>query len=52
MQEVLEKMFGSVTTKFTGKKYLQCVRALRLFVEELLRPILQSKCMNPHNILK
>ena len=43
MQEGLRKMFESVPKVLTGKKYPQCVLALRLLVEELLHPILQNK---------
>ena len=35
MQEVLEKVFGSVTNMLTGKIYPQCVCTIRLFVELL-----------------
>ena len=52
MQEVLEKVFGSVIKLLSGKIYPQCVRALRLLIKELLRPILQDERINSHNMLQ
>ncbi len=37
--EILSEPFGGVLKMLTGKKYPQNVRALRLLVEELLRPL-------------
>ena len=52
MQEVLEKVFGSLSKMFTRKKYSQSVRALRLLVEDLLCPILKDERINSHNMLQ
>ena len=52
MQEVLEKVFGSVLKVLTGKKCPQCARALRLLVEELLHPILRDERMDFHDMLQ
>ena len=43
LKEVLGTTFGSVEKMLSGKKYPQNVRALRLLVEELLRPVLESE---------
>ena len=40
IQEILSSAFGGVLKMLTGKKYLQNIRAFRMLVEELLRPIL------------
>lgn len=42
LRDVLCSAFGSVDKMLSGKKYPQNVRALRLLVEELLRPILED----------
>ena len=39
IQEILSTGFGNVLKMTTGKKYTQNVRAFRMLVEELLRPI-------------
>jgi hypothetical protein len=39
---ILTAAFGGVTKMLSGKKYPQNVRALRLFAEELLRPVFQE----------
>ena len=39
LEEVLSAAFGGVAKMLTGKRFPQNVRALRLTVEELLRPI-------------
>ena len=41
LKEVLTTTFGSVEKMLSGKKYPQNVRALRLLVEELLRPVIE-----------
>ena len=51
LKEILEKAFGSVPKIFTGKKFPQCVRALRMLVEELLRPLLKDVTIDSHNKL-
>ena len=43
LKEVLSTTFGSVEKMLSGKKYPQNVRALRLLVEELLRPVLERE---------
>ena len=43
---ILEQDFGSVNKMLTGKKFPQCVRALRILVEELLRPILKDQAID------
>ena len=51
LKEVLEKGFDSVPKMLTGKKFPQCVRALRLVVEELLRPVLKNGMIISHDKL-
>ena len=38
VEEILSSAFSGVTKMMSGKKYPQNVRALRILVEELLRP--------------
>lgn len=48
MVEVLSSAFGGVLKMFTGKKFPENVRALRMLVEELLKPIFDNhnlECM-------
>ena len=52
MEEVLEKVFGSVLKMLTNKKYAQCVVALSLLIKELLCSILQDECTNSDNMLQ
>ena len=52
VQTILEKAFGSVPKMLTGKKFPQCVRALRMLVEELLRPILNDGTIDSHSKLQ
>ena len=40
LEEVLKAAFGGVTRMLTGKNFPQNTRALRMVVEELLRPII------------
>ena len=41
--EVLREAFGGVLNMLTGKKYPDNVRALRMLVEELIRPLFQTQ---------
>lgn len=43
--EVLSEAFGGVLKMLTGKKYPNNVRALRMLVEELIRPLFQTRNM-------
>ena len=43
--EVLSEAFGGVLKMLTGKKYPDNVRALRMLVEELIRPFFQTQNM-------
>ncbi|KAL8588411.1 hypothetical protein ACOMHN_029580 [Nucella lapillus] len=42
LEDILASTFAGVPKLLTGKKYPQNVRALRILVEEILRPILSS----------
>ena len=46
LKEILEKKFDGVPKMLSGKKFPQCVRALRMVVEELSRPILKDGSIN------
>ena len=51
--EVLSEAFGGVLKILTGKKYPENVRALRMLVEEILRPLFDQnnlECMDDHHI--
>ena len=43
--EVLSEAFGGVLKMLTGQKYPDNVRALRMLVEELIRPFFQTQNM-------
>ena len=43
--EVLSEAFGGVLKMLTGKKYPDNVRALRMLIEELIRPFFQTQNM-------
>ena len=51
MKEILEKAFGGVLKMLTGKKYPQNLRALRMLVEEVLRPLLKNGKITSHSKL-
>lgn len=42
LTEMMSAAFGSIDAMLSGKKYPQNVRALRMVVEELLRPLFQA----------
>ena len=46
LSEIMESTFGGVSKMLTGKKFPQNMRALRLVVEELLRPLFEAENMN------
>lgn len=39
VNEILDKAFGGIPKMLTGKRYLQNLRALRMLMEELSRPL-------------
>ena len=43
LQEIMESSFGGVSKMLNGKKFLQNMRALRLVVGELLRPVFNTE---------
>ena len=47
IKPLLSSTFGSVDKMMSGKKYPQNFRALRMIVEEVLRPVIENK---PGNI--
>ena len=49
LYELLESTFAGVQNMMTGKRFPQNVRALRIVVEELLRPILTVETINDIN---
>ena len=51
VKEILEKAFGGVPKMLIGKKYPQNLRALRMLVEELLRPLLKDGKIDSHSKL-
>ena len=52
LQTILEKAVGSIPKMLTGKKFPQCVRDLRMLVEELLWPILKDGTIDSHSKLQ
>ena len=56
MKEILEKAFGGVSKMSTVKKYPQNLRALKMLMEEVLRPLLKDRKITSHshlmNVLK
>ena len=51
LKEILEKAFSGVPKMLTGKNFPQCVRALRMVVEEILRQILKDGTINSYTDL-
>ena len=51
--EILSVAFGGVLKMFSGKKFPQNVRAQRMLVEELLRPLFEkNSCHNMVDLLE
>ena len=46
MYEIMESTFGGVSEMLNGKKFPQNMRALRLVVEKLLRPVFDTEDLN------
>ena len=51
MKEILEKAFDGVPKMLTGKKYPQNLRALRMLMEEVLKPLFKDGKITSHNQL-
>ena len=49
MKEILEKVFCGVLKMLTGKKYPQNLRALRILMEDVLRPFLKDGKITSHS---
>ena len=49
MKEILVKAFGGVPKMLTGKKYPWNFRALRVLIEEVLRPLLKDGKITSHS---
>jgi hypothetical protein len=45
LQEVLDSTFGGLLKMLNGKKFPENVRALRIVVEEVLRPVFQKETL-------
>ena len=50
LKEIIQTTFGSVDKMLTGEKYPQNARALRLTVEEVLRPVLKDETYDINNM--
>ena len=50
LEEILSAAFSGVGKMLSGKKFPQNIRALRLLVEELLRPIFMTNSDSLHNM--
>ena len=48
LYEIMESTFGRVSKMLNGKKFPQNMRALRLVVEELLRPLFDTEDLNSY----
>ena len=51
VNEILDKAFGGIPKMLTGKRYLQNLRALRMLMEELPRPLSKDGNITSHSQL-
>lgn len=51
VNEILDKAFGGIPKMLTGKRYLQNLRALRMLMVELSRPLSKDGNITSHSQL-
>ena len=52
VNEILDKAFGGIPKMLTGKRYLQNLRASRMLMEELSRPLSKDGNITSHSQLE